>query len=61
LLHVSVFDNGTGIVLSEKDHYHTFGIMSMKERAAMFNGQLRINRLKKGGTEVLLHIPVKHE
>ncbi len=50
-------DNGVGISKNSLDENSTFGIISMKERALVFNGKIEITG-KNSGTLVKLSIPV---
>ncbi|HKL37421.1 MAG TPA: PAS domain-containing sensor histidine kinase [Bacteroidales bacterium] len=58
LLHVILKDNGSGIKLLKRDKKMAFGILSMKERAAMFDGSLSITSPRSGGTILHLKMPV---
>ncbi len=52
-LQLSVEDDGTGIATGRED----FGLRGMRERAALLNGSLAVERRREGGTLVRLELP----
>lgn len=52
---LSIKDDGIGIPKEKIDHIQSFGLMGMRERAAMAGGDLYI--LDKGGTTIKVVIP----
>jgi PAS domain S-box-containing protein len=56
-LHVILKDNGKGIKIRKSDKNLTFGILSMKERAAMFKGSLTLSSSTGRGTILHLKMP----
>lgn len=53
-----VEDNGKGINPDTVKNGHSLGILGMKERAKLINGEIEIVSDSKGGTRVELRIPV---
>lgn len=56
---LEVIDDGIGISENELRRPDSFGIMGMKERALLIDGNLQITSETKQGTKVLLEVPVK--
>jgi PAS domain S-box-containing protein len=54
---LSIKDNGIGIDLEEVKTKKSLGLISMKERARMFGGEVTVERKTPHGTEVTLTIP----
>jgi signal transduction histidine kinase len=59
-IHLKIFDNGIGISEFEKRSNKSFGIISMKERAASLGGSLEIEGENGGGTLVKMIIPLNN-
>lgn len=57
---IVVEDNGIGIQ-SNRTRHDSFGLRIMEERARKMRAQLSVNRRKKGGTQIKLQIPRKHQ
>lgn len=55
---LEINDNGKSISLENKEKPGKFGIMGMKERAAMLKGSLTVQPLPGGGTGVTMIIPL---
>jgi signal transduction histidine kinase len=60
-LRLDISDNGKGLNTIEMNSKKTLGIIGMKERAAMMNGNLTIESPKKGGTVVSLSVALNGE
>ena len=58
ILMLDIEDNGIGIQEERKNHKTSFGIMGMKERAAMLKGSFDIQKSGDKGTIVQLKIPI---
>ncbi|MCE5348068.1 MAG: PAS domain-containing protein [Bacteroidales bacterium] len=56
---LNVRDNGVGISENDKISKKSFGLISMRERAKCFGGELEIKTPGEGGTIVSLRIPIK--
>lgn len=56
-----VRDNGLGFAADELSGDNSFGILGMKERAALLEGDIRISSTPGKGTEVFMSFPVKRE
>jgi len=55
-LAMSVKDNGDGFDPKERSE-SSFGIIGMKERVEMFNGELKIDSTKGKGTRIYINVP----
>lgn len=53
-----ITDNGVGIDLSDVNYKNSLGLIGMKERAALFKGELSIESQKQKGTTITLKIPL---
>ena len=58
---LSVRDNGRGIALEEIDSPATMGLLGMRERALSVGGDVRITRGLRGGTTVMVILPLPSE
>jgi signal transduction histidine kinase len=58
---LSIRDNGRGIAQSEIDSAATMGLLGMRERALSVGGDVRITRAVRGGTTVLVILPLDSE
>ncbi len=56
-----VADNGRGITKAEADASGSLGLLGMRERVRLAGGTLRVSRLSKGGTEVVVRVPLTGE
>ncbi|MCX6227273.1 MAG: PAS domain S-box protein [Bacteroidia bacterium] len=56
-----ISDNGRGITEREIRSNKSFGIMSMKERAASLGGTFDISRAAGGGTEIIFMLPLNQQ
>lgn len=52
---LSVVDDGVGFVAADLG---SLGLSGMQERAGQFGGNLTINALREGGTQLLLRLPI---
>src|SRR5262249_2617032 len=57
-LELRIEDNGRGVNPADLEHGEAFGVLGMKERAAVLGGQVTIERGEEGGTVVLLRLPL---
>lgn len=57
---LSIRDNGVGINLDDIGQTNSLGIVGMKERARILNGELSFQQDQPGGTIVHLTIPLTH-
>lgn len=55
-----ISDNGVGINEADLNSKKSFGLISMKERAASLGGSFSIRRKTSGGTEIKLIIPINN-
>ena len=60
-LKIFISDNGCGIKIKESDSNRSFGLMGMKERALMHNGEIMIKGKKNKGTTVSIRLPLKYK
>ena len=58
---LSVRDNGRGIAPEEVDNPATMGLLGMRERALGVGGDVRITRNARGGTTVMVILPLPKE
>jgi signal transduction histidine kinase len=58
---LSVRDNGRGIAPEEVDNPATMGLLGMRERALGVGGDVRITRNARGGTTVMVILPLPTE
>ena len=58
---LSVRDNGRGIAPEEVDNPATMGLLGMRERALGVGGDVRITRNSRGGTTVMVILPLPPE
>lgn len=56
-----VKDNGCGIDLNNVNYKNSLGLIGMKERALLFQGELAIESQKLKGTIIILKIPLLHK
>ena len=56
-----VIDNGTGILREKITSHHSFGIIGMRERTQMLGGNLEIKGGLKGGTAIMVSVPLDKE
>jgi PAS domain S-box-containing protein len=54
---LSVYDNGKGIRAMDLDDSHSFGLLGMRERAAVFGGTVDFRGEVNGGTTVQVSLP----
>jgi PAS domain S-box-containing protein len=59
-LHLTVKDNGQGFDKKEAEAKNSLGLLGMRERALMFNGELNVESEKLHGTRISLKIPLLH-
>ena len=57
-LMISVADNGIGFTSESLNKSNSFGIIGIRERIKLFNGEFKIKRLGNEGTRVLILIPI---
>jgi signal transduction histidine kinase len=57
-LQLEVQDNGRGIAESERRSNKSLGLLGMRERALLINGEIDIAGLKGAGTRVMLSVPL---
>ncbi|MEO8335295.1 MAG: PAS domain S-box protein [bacterium] len=55
---LEVTDNGRGITQEELERSGSLGLLGMRERAAIFNGDVAVQAVDPAGTRVMLRIPV---
>lgn len=55
---LTVRDNGRGVQLSELEDPRSVGLMGMRERAALLEGECTIKPLDDGGTQVEARLPI---
>lgn len=56
-----VADNGRGITKAQADASGSLGLLGMRERVRLAGGTLTVDRLPKGGTEVVVRVPLTGE
>lgn len=56
-----VADNGRGITPEEAESTGSLGLLGMRERVRLMGGRLKVARLAKGGTEVVVRVPLAGE
>lgn len=56
---LTIRDNGIGINIDGIENSNSLGIVGMKERARMFEGELTLRKDEQGGTIVYLIVPIK--
>ncbi|MBU1679319.1 MAG: PAS domain S-box protein [Bacteroidetes bacterium] len=56
---LEINDNGKGFSLKDVDDTKSMGIIGMRERVAVFGGELEISSQVKKGTKVIVSIPIK--
>ncbi|MBW1768140.1 MAG: PAS domain S-box protein [Deltaproteobacteria bacterium] len=56
---LKVTDNGTGILKSKALHPESFGLMGMRERAYLFQGDIKIEGIPDKGTTITASIPIE--
>ena len=57
MLDVDVVDDGKGAGLESSEHGH--GIIGMRERVALFGGELVVGRAPGGGVRIHARIPLE--
>lgn len=57
-LRMEISDNGIGFNLDEAKNKNSLGLMGMKERALLFNGELLVESRPLRGTRITLKIPI---
>ena len=57
-IYLTIKDNGVGFDLEEVKSKRSLGLVGMRERAMLFQGELVINSAKGKGTEILLKAPM---
>ncbi|MCF7913831.1 MAG: response regulator [Spirochaetaceae bacterium] len=60
-LHIELLDDGLGFDVADAMTNGSFGLMSMKERAAQLDGSLKIESAIGEGTRVCLTVPLKED
>lgn len=56
-LSLNICDNGIGFEITQKNRIDSYGLLGMKERAFLLDGQLQINTAPGKGTCISLEIP----
>jgi PAS domain S-box-containing protein len=56
-----VADNGRGITREQAEASGSLGLLGMRERVRLAGGTLTVDRLPKGGTEVVVRVPLTGE
>lgn len=59
VIYLSVIDNGGGIAEPKIDDLHSLGLIGMRERAVLLDGELKIRGTRGKGTEVRLTFPLR--
>lgn len=57
-IHMSIEDNGKGIMESDVNSSHSLGIIGLRERVKLLHGEFKIGSMKKGGTALLVDVPL---
>jgi signal transduction histidine kinase len=57
MLRLEVCDNGQGIALKQLESREAFGLRSMRERAALWDGTVEIHGNPDKGTKVVVCMP----
>ncbi len=60
-LTMEISDNGKGIGIPAKSGQRTFGLLGMQERAILLGGMLEFLETPRGGTTVLVKIPLQSQ
>ena len=55
---LEVKDDGVGITVSQRTNSQSLGLLGMKERALLVGGEVRITGKERGGTTVLVRVPL---
>jgi signal transduction histidine kinase len=55
---LEVKDNGRGITSDDKSGTRSFGILGMKERALLVDGEVAITGAEGMGTSVVVRVPI---
>jgi len=58
LIQMEITDNGIGITEEQMRSPKSLGLMGMNERISFFGGKLAISKSEKGGTTVMVYIPI---
>ncbi len=58
---ITVKDNGRGIKENEITSMLSMGILSMRERALLFNGNIELSGKKGKGTTLIIKIPISEK
>ena len=58
---LNVVDDGKGFNLFELNESEGFGLASMRERASLVGGELKIRSATGEGTQVVCHMPIERE
>jgi len=58
LIQMEITDNGVGITEEQMRSPKSLGLMGMNERVSFFGGKLAISKSEKGGTTVMVYIPI---
>jgi two-component system, NarL family, sensor histidine kinase UhpB len=56
-----VADNGRGITKAQADASGSLGLLGMRERVRLAGGTLTVAPLSRGGTEVVVRVPLAGE
>ena len=60
ILNIEIKDNGIGIVVNNFSAEEHFGLISMRERAALLKGELNISGKKGEGTVISVNVPLEN-
>jgi two-component system, sensor histidine kinase LadS len=58
VLELLIEDNGKGFITSDQDSENGFGLMNMKKRAKLINGEINIESEPQKGTKISLVVPI---